>query len=231
MTRFRYPEGVSRIVRRIVGVGLVAGALSLTPVSGQERNGRWALTAAGAWLSPVGDEVTASQRPPFAQQVETQEVSDDGTGFALGLEYRWTPRIGVELGYLRVEMDTNFRSEFAGMTFTDTESMDLESVLLGVNWHLTPRHRVDVSIGGLVAQTKADDVIFLTEIGGRAKRVFDDDIGFGVKVGLEVPLRPQSGWGLAASVRYLDTILESETPGQDLDLDPVVATVGVRYRL
>lgn len=214
-----------------MGVGLVAGALSLTPASGQERNERWALTAAGTWLSPVGDEVTTSQGPPFAQQVETQEVSDDATGFALGLEYRWTPRLGLELGFLLVEMDTSFRSEFAGMTFTDSEAMDLESVLLGLNWYLTPERRVDVSIGGFVAQTKPEDVIFLTEIGRRAKRVFDDDIGFGVKVGLEVPLRPRSGWGLAASVRYLDTILESETPGQDLDLDPVVVTLGVRYRL
>lgn len=35
-------------------------------------------------------------------------------------------------------------------------------------------------------------MIYLTEIGRRAKRVFDDDIGFGVKVGLEVPFRPPS---------------------------------------
>lgn len=217
-------------MRKLIATLIVVGVLPLAAVSGQETDERWTLTAAGVWLSPVGDEVTTSQGPPFAQQVETQEVSDDATGFALGLEYRWTPRIGVELGFLLVEMDTTFRSEIAGMTFADTEAMDLESVLFGVNWHLTPERRVDVSIGGFVAQTKPEDVIFLTEIGGRAKRVFDDDIGFGVKVGLEVPLRPRSGWGLAASVRYLDTILESETPGQDLDLDPVVATVGVRYR-
>lgn len=222
---------MTETVRRFVAWGVVAGALSPAAISGQETDSRWTLTASGAWLSPVGDEVTASQGPPFAQQVETQEVSDDATGFALGLAYRWTPRIGVELGFLLVEMDTNFRSEFAGMTFTDSESMDLESVLLGVNWHLTPERRVDVSIGGFVAQTKPEDVIFLTEIGGRAKRVFDDDIGFGVTVGLEVPFRPQGAWGLAASVRYLDTILESEMPGQDMDLDPIVATVGVRYRL
>ncbi|MGH9381132.1 MAG: outer membrane beta-barrel protein [Thermoanaerobaculia bacterium] len=220
-----------RITRRIAAVGFVAGVLPLTPISGQEKDERWTLTAAGAWLSPVGDEVTVSQGPPLAQQRETQEVSEDATGFALGLEYRWKPRIGVELGLLLVEMDTTFRLELAGMAFADTESMDLESVLLGLNWHLTPERRVDVSIGGFVAQTKPDDVIFLTEIGGRAKRVFDDDIGFGVKVGLDVPLRPQSAWGLTASVRYLDTILESEMPGQDLDLDPVAVTAGVRYGL
>lgn len=222
---------MSRSVRRIVALGFVTAALPLAPISGQAADERWTLTAGGAWLSPAGDEVTVSQGPPFAEQRETQEISDEATGFALGLEYRWTPRIGVELGLLLVEMDTTYRLEVAGFAFTDTEAMDLESVLLGVNWHLTPERRVDVSIGGFVAQTKPEDVIFLTEIGGRAKRVFDDDIGFGLKVGLEVPLRPQSAWGLTASVRYLDTILESETPGQDLNLDPVVATVGVRYRL
>lgn len=209
----------------------IAWALSPAPVSAQEAGHRWTLTAAGVWLSPAGDEVTVSQGPPLAAQRETQEVSEDATGFALALEYRWTPQIGVELGYLLVEMDTSFRAEIAGLVFTDTETMDLESVQLGVNWHPALERRVDLSIGGFVAQTKPEDVIFLTEIGGREKRVFDDDIGFGVKVGLEVPLRPRSGWGLAASVRYLDTILESETPGQDLDLDPVVVTVGVRYRI
>lgn len=218
-------------MRQILTALAIAWALSPAPVSAQEAGDRWTLTAAGAWLSPAGDEVTVSQGPPLAAQRETQEVSEDATGFALGLEYRFKPQIGVELGLLLVEMDTTMRSEIAGLAFTDTEAMDLESVLLGVNWHPAPERRFDLSIGGFVAQTKPADVIFRTEIGGREKRVFDDDVGFGVKVGLELPLRPRSRWGLAASVRYLKTILESETPGQDLNFDPVVVTVGVRYRL
>lgn len=229
--RSRSPEAISGNVRRILAILVVAAALPLAPISGQEAVGRWSLTASGVWFSPAGDEVVVSQGMPLAAQREVLAVSEDATGFALGLEYRWRPRIGLELGALLAEMDSTYRVEVAGRTtFADTETMDLESLLLGVNWHLTPERRIDLSIGGFVAQTKPADTIFLTEVGRRVKQVFDDDLGVGVKVGLETSLRSQSAWGLAASVRYLDTIMESETPGQDLDLDPVILTAGARYR-
>jgi outer membrane protein W len=146
------------------------------------------------------------------------------------VEYRWRPRLGVELGALVADVDSGFRLESGSATVTDVETMGIESVSLGLNWHLAPERRFDFTLGVFVAQTTFDDVIFLTEVGRPMKLTFDDDHGFGVKAALEAPFRRGGPWVVGFELRYLITILESEIAGQDLDLDPVLVLVGVGYR-
>ena len=58
----------------------------------------------------------------------------------------------------------------------------------------------------------------------------DDDYGFGAKAALDVPFGRERAWRFLSDLRYLVTILESEVPGQDLELSPLILSAGVGYR-
>lgn len=209
--------------RPLAGVAaLIAMTLPAGALLAQEQASRWSVTASAVWMSPAGDEAAAEGR--------VQRVDEDGSGFGLGLEWRATPRFGFELGVMIVDLDTELRVDSDGPPIADTQTLGLESVFVGADWHPAPRAAVDWSLGAFVAQTMFDDVIFVTEAGGREKRTADDDHGFGVKLGLEWPGARRGRWFAAADLRYMVTILESEIAGRDIDLDPMTVTVGVGAR-
>ena len=211
----------------LVGVASGTGGLAVS-AGAQEEAPRFSLRGSAVWISPAGEVVAVASSQPG--ETATHDVTEDGSGFALGLEYRWRPRLGIELGVLIAEMDTTLHVAGAGSTLVGVETLGLESVALGVNWHLAPARRLDAAIGLFVAQTTFDDVIFLSEVGRSDKHTFDDDHGFGVKAALDVPFRRGGRWAVGLELRYLITILESEVAGQDLDLDPLQAALGVVYR-
>jgi len=76
-----------------------------------------------------------------------------------------------------------------------------------------------------------DGVIFLTEEGLREKRPFDDDTGFGLKLGVDVALGAESRWSFNAEVRYLLVLMEAESDsgGRDLDLNPLIGSIGIGF--
>lgn len=195
-----------------------------------EDGSRWVLRGYGLWLSPAGDEVRVVRPGSGGEETTTHAISEDGAGFGLGLEYLWRPRIGVELGAFVAGVDSDFRLEAGGVPLTDREEMGITAYTLGVNWHLRPGRRLEASLGALVALSFYDDVIFLTEAGRREKVFVDDDYGFGAQAAIEVPFGRGRAWSLGAGLRYLVTILESEVPGQDLELSPLILSVGVGYR-
>ena len=223
--------GQSRSHRLAACLFGVVASVAVAPLLAEDGS-RWTLRGYGVWLSPAGDEVSVVRAGPGTGDPEltTHTVSEDGTGLGLGLEFMWTPRIGVELGVLLVELDNDFRLDAGGATLTDTEPMAVASFALGVNWHLRAGRRLEVSLGAFVAQTTFDDVTFLTEAGRREKLAFDDDYGFGAKAAIDVPFGRQRAWSFSAELRYLATILESEVAGQDLAFDPLILAVGVGYR-
>lgn len=157
--------------------------------------------------------------------------AEDGIGLAVELEYRLRPRLGLEIAALTADLDAEFSIAPGGATLTDTEQAIFELYSAGVNYHLTPGRHLDLHVGAFAAITYFDDVIFLTEAGRSDKLVFDDDVGFGLKLGLDRPLGAAGRWQVSAGLRYLSAILEGEAAGQDADLDPLILTVGIGYRL
>jgi outer membrane protein W len=58
----------------------------------------------------------------------------------------------------------------------------------------------------------------------------DDDLGLGLQLNVEVPIGSRDHWSFVAGLRLVKLLMESEVPGQDLDLNPIVPTVGIGYR-
>lgn len=238
---FRRPPSVSspdsrrreKPGRRPTGLMICLGlfCLAAPPLTAQTDDSRWTLRGYGlGWLG-VDDQVTVTRSADElrAEERTTHSVSD-GSGFGLALEYRVTRKLGAELGVLFSDLDTDFRFESGATSLTDSDQIGVYTVTVGLSYHFAPGRRTDVFLGAFVGQSNFDDVIFLTEAGRRRTLAFDDDYGIGLKVGIDVPFRQGSHWGFTAEVRYLSTILESEAAGGDLDLDPLIPSIGISYR-
>ena len=206
---------------------IVLGPTSSLPVAAAEPpETHWTVRLYGAGLFPAGSDV--EEAPPSGA---TFGVSS-GTGFGLELAYRFTPRLSVEGSYLVGDYDADLTLETGVGRITDRENITSETISVAANYHFTPDRRTDVFTGIVVAMSTFDGVVFLTEQGLREKRPFDDDVGFGLLVGVDIPLGSESRWTVNATVRYLLVIMEAESAsgGRDFDLHPIIPSIGIGYR-
>ncbi len=216
-------------LRRVpTAIVILVVVLSSTPLLAAEpEDNRWTVRLYGAGLYPSGSDV----RNEIAAGLATFGVSS-GTGFGVDLAYRLSSAISLEVGYLVGDFEADFTLDTGAGQLTDTEDIAMDTLSLGVNYHFTPESRADLHAGVLVAMSTFDGVIFLTEEGLREKRPFDDDVGFGLGIGVDIPFGASSRWSFNARIRYLIVIMEAESAsgGRDLDLDPLIPSIGIGYR-
>lgn len=202
--------------------------LTATPSLGQE--GRWTLRAEGILLAPNDQRVVAHLGGDGSGAEATYGLDGEGVGIGIGLEYRLSRRVGLDLSVASVDLQTVLRTERTGGTIEDRESAAFELYVAGVEWHLLPERRLELTVGAFAAMTKLDDLVFLTELGESEKLTFDDDVGFGASLGVDFPVSADGRWRLTGKLRFLKTILESDSGDTDLDLDPSMLTIGAGYR-
>lgn len=173
-----------------------------------ERNRRWTLHFSAVSALASDDTSTATGR--------TELTVDDGLGVGVGAEYRFSDRIGLDLGLFFSELDAE--SRLLGVVPTIGED-DVEMRLLtaGPSFHLTPRRHTDVYVGPLVALVRYER-LFGEEV--------DDELAWGAQAGVDIPLG-YSRWALNFAARYLRSTLDAET--FELDIDPLIVSVGLSY--
>lgn len=217
--------------RRLVGLAvwllLAAHLTAAGPVAAQSH---WTLRAHGAVWTQISDQVTVTRDSAAGTPESGVHSISDGSSAGVGLEYRVTPRLGIELGFLVGRLDTEFRSGTAAGTVTDSDAFDTYATTLGLLYHFRPDSPTDLYLGVFSQQLNFSDVTFQTAAGSSRKLTFDDDYGIGIKLGFDRPFRRQSSWLFSADVRYVLTLLEAEVAGEDLDVDPLILSVGVGYR-
>jgi outer membrane protein W len=159
-------------------------------------------------------------------------------GAGLGLEYRATPRVGVELAVLSTSIDNELGIDFFGLAHVSIRSsLRVTPVLAQLDLHLTPGHRVDLVVAPVVGFVRYGDLE--TRVSGpegsEAQRVATKDgFAWGAHLGFDVPL---GGRGLlfTAGATYLKARVEPRTRSAEggapkLDLDPLFLQAGIGYR-
>ena len=166
---------------------------------------------------------------------------DPSFGGGLGIEYRATRRLGVELSLASVELNDE-----AGFQFFGTELLVIEStvratpLLAQLNVHLTPDRRADVYLGPVVGRLQYGDLeveIRSDVLGERlvaAPVETKDGYAWGAHVGLDVPFGARGAF-FTAGVTWLRAEVETEGGGEEegggrIDLDPLLARAGFGYR-
>lgn len=172
--------------------------------------------------------------------------SEDSGGFGLGVEYRMSPRLSVELDILSSELEEEmtfgfFDEEF----FTIQSSLQMTTALAGLNVHLTPGRRADLYMGPVLGLIQYDDIELEFSgdlLEGEAVPVqrvrTEDGFAWGARLGVDVPIGRRGAF-FTASATYLKA--EVEVDGVDdpevddfgsssFDLDPFVTQIGFGYR-
>lgn len=169
-------------------------------------------------------------------------VSEVSPGFGLGLEYRISPRIGVEANVSTAEIEEDFDLVHIAV-FPFESTVRVTPVTLQLDWHLTPGRAADLHIGPVVGWVLAGDIhvttrgVFPFPGVSRERRTTDDAFAFGAHVDLDVPLGDR-GLFLAFGATYLDADLETlefeEETGRavesSFEFDPLIVQLGLGYR-
>lgn len=207
---------------------VVAAALIAVASSSAAAERGWVLRISGAWADPDFS---------FRQVGEEEEVRidvDSEIGFAVDLEYRFSDRLGVDVGVTWVELGTTLTvgiPDVISVSFDD--DLSFTPVTAALNIHLTPASTVDLYIAPLIAWVQYGDLEYVIEDVGRLGVTIDDDVAWGVALGLDVPIG-ERGWLVSAAASYLDTDLDGtdqdEGGRESFDFNTIGLRLGVGYR-
>ncbi len=207
-------------------------AIVATAGTANAQDDKWHLRFGGIWVEPDADfAVTDSDG--------NRVVVDAGNAIGLGVavERRFNRRLGLELGTLFAEPDIIIGSGFdGGPTLDASNGVDLRSITLGLNVHLTPDKPVDLYAGPFLAHVTYGNLRLIAQDGSGTVDVgvsSSDNFTFGAQIGADIQFG-DSSWSLNLVGRYLDSSLDvvtgEERAVSQLDLDSLIFGVGVGFR-
>jgi outer membrane protein W len=207
-------------------------AVAAGPALGAEID--WIVRATGSQLIPdLSYETLTDEGFPVAAD------SSSDTGWALGLEMRATPKLGVGIRYVKASPTIRITIDGAPAlpVLEARDDLGVTMYAASLNLHLTPDRPVDLWISPVLAYLSFDDLLFAVNGPGGLSDTLalevDRDVTWGIEAGVDIPLG-DSAWMATASASYLDSTLEftevGEQGSEDLSFDPVVVSVGIGYR-
>ena len=210
----------------VVAIALVVALAWPGAATAQETN--WTLRVQGTWTSPTGEFDLLS---PEGQRVTASP--NEPLGFAVALEYRPIERVGFEFSgmYSRPTID-------AAAIYLDERSEASADMLFmplsgAVNLHMTPEKAVDVYAGAMFLWAVYGDLKFVVPGDGSTFLRGDNDAGWGLQAGVDVPLGGH-GWSFSAAIKYMSTNLTFTDVEDGFDFEmkfnPFVLGFGVSGR-
>jgi outer membrane protein W len=201
--------------------------------------------AAGAAAPAAADDSWQLKVSGISAQSTAGGGPNSSLGGGLAVEYRATPRLGIELGGLTTAFEDETSIDFFQASFISEVDFRMTPLLARLNVHLTPDRRVDLYVGPVAGYVLMSDLTHrLTfpglELGTISVEVdipTEDQFTWGAHVGLDVRLGQGSSF-LSAGATYLDLPLEIEAvsiPEDPVDtistdFDPLVVHLGYSYR-
>ncbi len=203
----------------------------------------FALTLFAAGEAFAGDETGWRLKLSGISAQSTAAGSlDSSLGGGLGIEYRASRRLGVELSVASVEMDDEEGLQFFGTEILVIAStVQVTPLLAQLNVHLTPDRRADFYLGPVVGRMQYGDlrVEIRSDLAGEyllsEPVATKDGYAWGAHVGLDVPVGAHGAF-FTAGAMYLQAEVETvgerdETEGDGhVDLDPLLVRAGFGYR-
>jgi outer membrane protein W len=138
-------------------------------------------------------------------------ITSSGAGFGASLEYRFSGRLGVDLGVFSAAPDIGTSISIGPgkeSLVNISTGVTITPVTVGLNVHLIPDGLVDVYVGPLVGYVMYND--FTLSAGPGIRETFRSENDFAWGAGLGADLRfGKSRWSLTAALKYLDSTFEA----------------------
>lgn len=188
----------------------------------------WVVRVSAAWADP-----------DFSYRVQTDEEEvrldvDSDIGFAADVEYRFSDRLGLDVGMTWVELGTTLTVGVPDViSISLDDDLSFTPVTAALNIYLTPSSRVDLYIAPMLAWVRYGDLEYVIEGVDSLAVEIDDDTAWGAAIGIDVPIADR-GWMISGAVSYLDTDLDgtdrSEGGRESFDFNTISVKLGVGYR-
>ncbi len=219
----------SPIFKYLLPVAATFSILLTTAVAASGED--WKVQLSGTVNEPGSDATTVAAVGPTGALT----VQDNTSGFSVSLERQITALFSVELGVSFADYTADVVSSGSNTILTSSD-FGTYTLFGGVDWHPgrradpRPTKGIDWTVGIFVAQGNYDDLVLFRGTPAQNTQRYDDDFGFGLKIGADIPLGSGS-WFLNTEVRAVQLLLESEVAGEDIGLDPLTIAVGIGVRL
>jgi len=145
-----------------------------------------------------------------------------GVGVGFNFEYRFTPRMGFEMGAMAVGAGVHVGGGKVHRHDPRVEVGGYVPLTFAFNFHPVKDGEIfDFYIGPLVASTivrnvRAGNVV---EVGPRV------DLGLGANLGFDINFGRRSRWSLNSGLKYIANVTENEN-GSRIAFDPLIWTFG-----
>ena len=186
----------------------------------RERN--WRVRLFGAIAGNSGGVVVTSGSPHAGVAI------NGGAGAGVNFEYRYSPRMGFEIGAMavggnvRVGVGREYRRYGAGV-----EVDGYLPVTFALNYHpLKNSEIVDLYVGPLVAST------FVSSVGVGPGVVVESrvDFGLGANLGVDINFGRRSRWSFNSAFKYISNVTNSGDRDSRFDFDPLIFSFGFGFR-
>lgn len=214
----------NRMALTLLGVVSTTGLITLTQVAKAEPSSTWSLKASIA-LVDAEDTFTVEN----VAGGTTVAGGNAGIGVLLALEYRWSEKLGIELGTLYAKSpDLNDQSETGDSL---GEGPSFQPIYAGINYYFAQTTSVDVYAGPRFALVHFADFSLNTDTGRRDYSV-DSEVAWGAAAGI-VYHPGNMPWRFTAEATYLQVDMHI-TPGSGGEprrtaFNPFTASFGVAY--
>ncbi len=203
--------------------GLAAFVLATAPLQAQER---WQLRGFAAWGS-------AGSGWELIEDANSIEVAvDQLSGWGLAVDYRFSTRFALELGYLDSNVDSEARLSLSGVQVADRFDVGFSPFTLGLGINLLPAPKLDLVLSPRLAWIDyGNPYLNLPEIESVGELTLDDEVSWSLGLRLDLPL---GSWLISGGVEFFDAAARVTNPDVEQDIriaiDPWLLTVGVGYR-
>ena len=202
----RTPNTYRLLIARL----LAAGSIVLAPAlaQAQEESGEydWKVFLSGAYITPLNDSEIDG---------DTVEAASE-FGYEFGVEWKFSDRFGFEFAYADATQDV----EVNGVKFGE---IDFNPMNLTFNFHLIDRNAFNWYLGPTVSFVDWGNL----EVSGIGSESIESETGYGVSTGLAIGLGET--FAIQFGARYIQASAE-DSVGDEVDVDPLFATIGVAFR-
>lgn len=188
-------------------LGLLAAVALGAALPAHAMEYKFRVYGAAAYVVPVADSDFDSVSTEAAETI----------GWELGVEWKPTNLLGVELAYLNAEPEIE-------QTGTTVGEISLEPINLSANFHLIRTKVLTFWVGPTVSYANWGNL----ELEGGGQIETDSELAYGASAGVNVSLIKLLA--LQAGVRWLKLDVTDSQTGETLNVDPFFVNLGLALR-